>query len=218
MVAILDQRIWFPDPRDARPDGLVAVGGDLSVSRLLLAYRSGAFPWSAEPITWWSPDPRAIFEIGTMHVSRSLAKTLRRAPYRVTFGRAFEAVMRACAAVPRRESATWISPSFIRAYGDLAAAGHGASVECWLGDELVGGVYGVTIGGLFAGESMFHRADDASKVALVHLDRRLAERGFTLFDTQMLTPTTRSMGAIEIPRREYLRRLAESITLDRSFL
>lgn len=218
MVAILDQRIWFPDPREARPDGLVAVGGDLSASRLLLAYRSGAFPWSAEPITWWSPDPRAIFEIGQMHISRSLARTLKRAPYKVTFGQAFGEVIRGCAAVPRKESATWISPSFIKAYGDLAAAGHAYSVECWRGDELVGGVYGVAIGGFFAGESMFHRADDASKIALVHLDRHLAERGFTLFDTQMLTPTTRSLGAIEIPRRHYLRRLAEAIVLDRSFL
>jgi leucyl/phenylalanyl-tRNA--protein transferase len=217
MVALLDDRHWFPDPRHARGDGLVAVGGDLSVPRMLLAYRSGLFPWSAEPVTWWSPDPRAVFELGGLHVSRSLSRTLRRAPFRVTYDQAFDQVIRACAEVPRREASTWISPAFIGAYTGLAASGHAHSVECWQGDELVGGIYGVSIGGLFAGESMFHREDDASKVALIHLERRLAARGYRLFDTQMLTPTTRILGAHEISREAYLDRLEAAVAAECTF-
>lgn len=213
MVAFLDHRLWFPDPRSSRLDGLVAVGGDLSVERLLLAYRTGVFPWSAEPITWWSPEPRAVFEIGALHIGRSLARTLRRAPYTVTYDRDFEGVMRACSEVPRGDSSTWITEDFIAAYTRLARAGHAHSVECWQGSRMVGGIYGVAIGGFFAGESMFHRADDASKVALVHLERRLAEQGYRLFDTQMLTPTTRALGAREIPRSEYLDRLKRALEL-----
>jgi len=205
----------FPDPRSSRGDGLVAVGGDLSVERLMEAYRSGLFPWSADPITWWSPDPRGVIEVGSVHVSRSLARTLRRAPFEVTFDRDFPAVIHACATVPRVGTAggvasTWISPRLIEAYEALARAGHAHSVECWQDGRLVGGVYGVCVGGFFAGESMFHRADDASKVALVHLDRHLARRGFTLMDCQMVTPVTRSMGAREIARSDYLIRLASA--------
>lgn len=211
MVAFLDQRLWFPDPRCGRRDGLVAVGGDLSPERLLLAYRSGIFPWSAEPITWWSPEPRAVFEIGALHIGRSLARTLRRRPYEVTCNRDFEGVIRACAEVPRGDTVSWITEEFIAAYTALARAGHAHSVECWRGPRLVGGIYGVSIGGFFAGESMFHTEDDASKVALVHLERRLAERGYRLFDTQMLTPTTRALGAREIPRAEYLERLKQAV-------
>ena len=211
MVTFLDERLWFPDPRKSRVDGLVAVGGDLTVPRMLLAYRSGLFPWSAEPITWWSPDPRAVFEIGGLHIGRSLARTLKKAPYEVTYDKAFDSVIRCCAMVPRRESACWISDAFIHAYNALARAGHAHSVECWKDGVLVGGIYGVSIGAFFAGESMFHRADDASKVALVHLERRLAERGYRLFDTQMLTPTTRQLGAHEIPRTDYLKRLAVAV-------
>jgi leucyl/phenylalanyl-tRNA--protein transferase len=146
-----------------------------------------------------------------------LARTLRRGEYRVTYDTDFDAVIRGCATAPRGDSPTWISPKFIRAYSALAAAGHAHSVEVWRDGDLLGGVYGVTIGGFFAGESMFHRADDASKVALVHLDRRLSERGFVLFDTQMLTPTTRRMGAFEIRRSEYLLRLAHALTLECAF-
>jgi len=206
----------LPDPSRSRGDGLVAVGGDLSVERLLEAYRGGLFPWSADPITWWSPDPRGVIEVGSVHVSRSLARTLRRAPFEVTFDRDFPAVIRACATVPRGgvaggSASTWISPRLVDAYVALACAGHAHSVECWQGGRLVGGVYGVCVGGFFAGESMFHRVDDASKVALVHLDRHLAGRGFTLMDCQMVTPVTRAMGAREISRPEYLARLASAV-------
>ncbi len=211
-VAFLSPGDRLPDPSQAREDGLVAVGGDLSVERLLEAYQSGLFPWSANPITWWSPDPRGVLPVGAVHVSRSLARTLRQAPYTVTFDQNFSAVIRACAEVPRSgASSTWISPQLLEAYEQLAQAGHAHSVECWQEGRLVGGVYGVSVGGFFAGESMFHRADNASKVALVHLDRHLASRGFTLLDCQMVTSVTRSLGAMEIPRTDYLDRLARAV-------
>ncbi len=211
-VAFLSPGDRLPDPSQAREDGLVAVGGDLSVERLLEAYQSGLFPWSVNPITWWSPDPRGVLQVGAVHVSRSLARTLRQAPYTVTFDQNFSAVIRACAEVPRSgASSTWISPQLLEAYEQLAQAGHAHSVECWQEGRLVGGVYGVSVGGFFAGESMFHRADDASKVALVHLDRHLARRGFTLLDCQMVTSVTRSLGAMEIPRADYLDRLARAV-------
>ena len=211
-VAFLSPGDRLPDPSQAREDGLVAVGGDLSVERLLEAYQSGLFPWSANPITWWSPDPRGVLPVGAVHVSRSLARTLRQAPYTVTFDQNFSAVIRACAEVPRSgASSTWISPQLLEAYEQLAQAGHAHSVECWQEGRLMGGVYGVSVGGFFAGESMFHRADNASKVALVHLDRHLARRGFTLLDCQMVTSVTRSLGAMESPRADYLDRLARAV-------
>ncbi len=217
----LGAELAFPDPRRAprrgRFAGLVAVGGDLSVPRLLLAYRSGIFPWSDDPLTWWSPDPRAIFELDRFHVPRSLARTLRSGRFRTTVNRAFRAVIEGCAAPAPGRMETWISPAFIEAYTALHRAGHAHSVECWQGAELVGGIYGVTVGGLFAGESMFHRARDASKVALVALVERLRERGFVLFDIQMRTPVTRLLGAVEISREEYLRRLAGAVERDCRF-
>lgn len=219
LPTLLDARLWFPDPRDAVKSGphagLVAIGGDLSVPRLLLAYRSGLFPWTADPATWWSPDPRGIIELEQFHVSRSLARTLRKAPYEVTFDRAFREVITACAKT--RRPGGWISPEFITAYTALHQAGHAHSVECWRAGELVGGVYGVAVDGCFAGESMFHRADDASKVALAHLVGRLRERGFVLFDTQMVTPATRQLGAVEISRAKYLQRLAAATAVTAVF-
>jgi len=216
---LLDDRLWFPDARDAVKRGphagLVAVGGDLSVPRLLLAYRGGLFPWTAAPVTWWSPDPRGIIELDQFHVSRSLARTLRKGGFEVTFDRAFREVITACART--RRPGGWISPEFIAAYTALHEAGHAHSVECWRAGELVGGVYGVAVGGLFAGESMFHRAVDASKVALFQLVGRLRERGFTLFDTQMVTPVTRQLGATEITRAAYLRRLAAAVRVNAAF-
>ncbi len=198
---------WFPDPRAADAEGLVAVGGDLSTPRLLAAYRAGLFPWSVDPITWWSPDPRGIIPLGALHVSRSLRRTLRRGTYQVTFNQSFETVIEACKSAPGR-GATWISAKLMRAYLRLHREGHAHSVEAWRDGTLAGGIYGVAVGGLFAGESMFHRADDASKVALVHLEEHLRARGCALFDIQMLTPITRQMGAVEISREEYLSRLA----------
>lgn len=210
-INLLDHRLRFPSPRESDAEGLVAVGGDLSVPRLLLAYRSGIFPWTADPVTWWSPDPRAIFEWERFHVSRSLGRVIRKGIFQVTMDRAFRRVMEGCAAPAPGRRSTWISPEFIAAYTLLHQQGHAHSVECWQGRRLVGGVYGVTVGGLFAGESMFHRAGDASKVALVHLVEHLRRRGFELFDIQMLTPVTAQLGGVAIPREQYLQRLARAI-------
>jgi leucyl/phenylalanyl-tRNA---protein transferase len=216
-VALLDQRLRFPNPRLADAEGLVAVGGDLSVKRLLLAYRSGLFPWTVEPVSWWSPDPRAVFELDGFHVSRSLAKVLRKGVFEVTTDRAFRRVMQGCAAPAPGRRSTWISPEFIEAYTELHEQGHAHSLECWLNGKLAGGIYGVAIGGFFAGESMFHRASNASKVALFHLIERLRGQGFVLFDIQMLTPATEQLGGITIPREDYLERLAVAVQESCSF-
>lgn len=214
---ILGPRLSFPDPSQADSDGLVALGGDLSVERLRLAYRSGIFPWTVNPISWWSPDPRGVFELDQLHVPRSLAKIIRKQPLEITHDRAFRQVMQACAAPAPGRTGIWITPEFIGAYTRLHEQGDAHSVECWRGDELVGGIYGVSLGGFFAGESMFHRATNASKVALYHLVGRLRERGFALFDIQMVTPATRQLGAVEISRDEYLRRLAVAAVKDCTF-
>ena len=210
-----DAPLWFPDPREANDDGLVAIGGDLTVDRLLLAYRSGIFPWSCDPITWWSPDPRAIFELDEFHISKSFAKTLRREPFEITTDKAFVEVMEGCAT--SRKDGNWIGPEFIEAYTALHEAGHAHSVECWRDGELAGGVYGVSVGGLFAGESMFHRVSEASKVALHHLVGHLGERGYVLFDIQMVTPITEQLGARHISRDEYLERLADAVEMECGF-
>ena len=212
---ILDARMHFPDPRKAAANGLAAIGGDLSPERLRLAYRSGIFPWTVNPISWWSPDPRGVLDLDQFHVPRSLAKFLRRQPFTVTVNRAFRAVMEACATTDRK--GVWISPEFIAAYTRLHESGDAHSAECWQNNQLVGGIYGVSQGGLFAGESMFHRVTNASKVALCHLVERLRERGFALFDIQMVTPATRQFGAVEISRDDYLRRVAKAVQMDCTF-
>ena len=216
-VAILDQRLRFPNPHLADAEGLVAVGGDMSVARLLLAYRSGIFPWTVQPLTWWSPDPRGIFELDQFHVSRSLAKVIRKELFRITIDRAFSDVMAGCAAPAPGRRSTWITKEFLDAYRQLHQLGHAHSLECWQSEKLVGGIYGVSTGSFFAGESMFHTVSDASKVALFHLVQHLRERGFELFDIQMLTTITLRLGGITIPREEYLQRLAKAVTRPCSF-
>jgi leucyl/phenylalanyl-tRNA--protein transferase len=197
--------------------GLVAVGGDLRPERLLAAYRQGIFPWynEGDPICWWSPDPRAIFELDGLRVPRRLARTLRSGRFEVTFDRAFNEVLGGCA--DRPGEGTWITAAMIAAYEELHRLGHAHSVEVWHGDVLAGGLYGVAVGGLFAGESMFTRVRDASKVALVFLVQRLREQGFRLFDIQLLTEHTARLGAVEIPRAEYQRRLAEAMRCETTF-
>jgi leucyl/phenylalanyl-tRNA--protein transferase len=217
MYELLDSHLRFPDPRDANSEGLVAVGGDLSVPRLLLAYRSGIFPWTINPITWWSPDPRAIIELDPFRPARSLGKLMRQQPFKITMDQAFRPVMEACALPAPGRRSTWITPEFIEAYTRLHEQGHAHSVECWQVDELVGGIYGVSIGGFFAGESMFHRVSNASKVALCHLIDHLRKRGFELFDIQMVTPATRQLGATEISRLDYLNRLKAATERECSF-
>jgi leucyl/phenylalanyl-tRNA--protein transferase len=211
-------RVPLLDPEWADEFGLVAIGGDLSTARLLEAYRNGIFPWYDEqtPIMWWSPDPRAIFELDQFHIARRLQRTMRSGRFTITVNRDFAAVIRACA--DRPEQGTWITTEMIAAYERLHQLGHAHSVEAWHGDVLGGGVYGVSLGGFFAGESMFTRVRDGSKVALAALVERLRQRGFTLFDTQFVTEHTKRMGAIEIPRREYLRRLRLALTRPLSFV
>jgi leucyl/phenylalanyl-tRNA--protein transferase len=217
MPILLNKIGVFPDPALAGPDGLVAIGGDLGVERLLAAYRAGIFPWTVNPFTWWSPDPRAIFELDKFHVPQSLARVIRRGRFEITIDRSFRAVMEGCATPAPGRSGAWITEEFIEAYTRLHRRGHAHSVECRIQGDLVGGIYGVSIGGLFAGESMFHRVNDASKVALYHLVGHLRRRGFVLFDIQMITPATKPLGAIEIPRREYLRRLSPAVGMKCSF-
>jgi leucyl/phenylalanyl-tRNA--protein transferase len=204
------------DPQRADESGLVALGGDLSSARLLCAYRSGVFPWYSDglPILWWSPDPRAIFELEGLHVSRRLRRTIRSGRFEVTINRDFAAVMHGCA---QRREGTWITRDMIAAYTMLHGLGHAHSIEVWAGDVLAGGLYGVALGGLFAGESMFTRSRDASKVALASLIDRLRERRFQLFDIQYLTEHTARLGAIEIARSEYLSRLREALSVKTSF-
>ena len=217
MPIVLNKNTAFPDPSLADAEGLVAIGGDLGSERLLAAYRKGIFPWTADPITWWSPNPRAIFELDGFHVSQSLARVIRKGGFEVTIDQSFRAVMEGCAAPAPGRSGAWITEEFIEAYTRLHRQGDAHSVECRLRGELVGGIYGVAIGGLFAGESMFHRVNDASKVALHHLVGHLHRRGFALFDIQMLMPATKPLGAIEIPRREYLQRLSAAVVMKCSF-
>jgi leucyl/phenylalanyl-tRNA---protein transferase len=203
-------------PNWADEQGLVAVGGDLRPKTLLRAYRSGIFPWynEGDPILWWSPEPRAVFEFNRFYISRRLARTIRAGKFRLTINQAFDDVMRGCG---EREH-TWITADMLDAYARLHRLGHAHSIEAWQGDELVGGVYGVAVGGLFSGESMFHRARDASKVALAYLLEYLRVRGFVLFDTQVLTEHTARLGAIEIPRAEYLNRLRNALEVPVTFV
>jgi leucyl/phenylalanyl-tRNA--protein transferase len=188
------------------PNGLLAAGGDLSVARLLQAYRRGVFPWysAPEPILWWSPDPRMVLYSEELKISRSLAKSVRNKGYTVRIDTAFEAVLAGCA---DREEGTWLGRAMRSAYLALHRAGYAHSFETWLGPDLVGGLYGVALGRMFYGESMFSRATDASKVALVALVRELKARSFPLIDCQMHTPLLASLGAREIPRRNFLRAL-----------
>jgi leucyl/phenylalanyl-tRNA--protein transferase len=206
------------DPEDADEDGLVGVGGDLQPETLLAAYRRGIFPWFDDslPVLWWSPDPRAIFELAGLHISRRLARTIRQGKFELTVNLAFREVMECCAERPGQ--GVWITADMIGAYTRLHKLGHAHSVEVWHNDMLAGGLYGVTIGGLFAGESMFTIVRDASKVALAFVMQRLRERRFQLFDVQFLNDHTERMGAVEIPRREYLSRLRRALKFDAKFV
>lgn len=212
---------FFPPAEQAGPEGLVALGGRLSPAWLLDAYSHGIFPWPHsdidDPMLWFSPDPRAVIELEHLHVSRRLAQTLRGGKFTATCDRDFAGVIHGCGHAPGRKGHTWLTPRMVRAYTRMHELGHAHSVEAWHEGRLAGGVYGIAIGGLFAGESMFHAVRDASKVALVHLVERLRARGYALFDIQQLTPHTERMGAIEIPRAEYLDRLAAALALSVTF-
>lgn len=215
LPVFLGPELAFPDPRRAGREGLVAIGGDLSCQRLLLAYRAGIFPWYNEedPILWWSPDPRLVLFPEELHVPRRLERAMAREPFRLTIDRAFGDVIRACAATPRpRQRGTWIMPEMVRAYEELHRAGHAHSLECWTdAGELAGGIYGVAIGRCFFGESMFSRVSNASKVALVTLVRRMQCFGYALLDCQLPNPHLAQFGPRKVTRRAFLELLARHV-------
>lgn len=196
------------------PNGLLAVGGDLDPDRLVAAYRQGIFPWYEEPqpILWWSPSPRAVLFPDHIHISRSLRKTLKRGQFTVTADQCFQAVMRACANTPRHgQTSTWITDAMLAAYCELHRRGVAHSVEVWMEGKLVGGLYGLAIGRVFFGESMFSTATDASKIAFVYLAKRLQRWGFPMIDCQVSNPHLMSLGAREIDRIKFTRLLRENI-------
>jgi leucyl/phenylalanyl-tRNA---protein transferase len=198
----------FPHPEEADENGIVAYGGDLSPSRLLLAYRSGIFPWYSvgDPILWWSPDPRLVLHLDDFKLRKSLRKKLKH--FEIRFDTAFGDVIRACAVTPRPgQEGTWILPEMVEAYEVLHAMGHAHSVEAWQEGKLVGGLYGVAVGGLFCGESMFSHVSDASKAALAALVAHLKARGFEMIDAQVPTEHLKSMGAVEVGRGDFLQSL-----------
>ena len=202
----------FPDPRQAltEPNGLLAFGGDLSPTRLLAAYGKGIFPWfsDGEPILWWSPDPRCVLHTQDLRMGRSLRRQLADKHWHLTLDHAFDAVVRGCAAPRRDASGTWIVPAMVDAYNRLYHLGHAHSIEVWEDGQLIGGIYGIALGQLFCGESMFSRRSGASKLALVALARLLHSWDFPLIDTQVANAHTLSLGAVEIPRAQYLQDVA----------
>jgi len=210
----LPKQIAFPDPERAEPDGLLAVGGDLSPERLVAGYLTGIFPWydDASPILWWSPDPRLVLEPAALHLPRSLARTVRRGRYRISADTAFERVIRACAGTIRPgQPGTWITEAMVAAYVRLHALGLAHSFEAWEGDALVGGLYGVSLGAIFFGESMFSTRPDASKVAFARSVEHLSRQGTTLIDCQVRTEHLVRFGAVEWPRRRFLEALAIAV-------
>ncbi len=213
-VFVLSDRIEFPPPHLARKDGLLAIGGDLSKERLLLAYRMGIFPWFSDedPILWWSPDPRLVLAPQDLKVSKSLKKVIKQGKFRVTMDQAFERVITSCSRLRvQKNEGTWIVDDMIKAYCDLHQSGFAHSVEAWLGNELAGGLYGVSLGKCFFGESMFTRVSNASKVAFVALVEVLNRSSFTLVDCQVKTGHLIRFGAKEMPRSQFLNQLQKAL-------
>lgn len=211
---ILDNNTWFPKPADALPDGLLAIGGDLRPERLLLAYRSGIFPWynEGDPPMWWSPDPRFVLYPQKLKVSQSMKAVLRKGIFEYRFNTAFPEVMQACASVRRSYGAgTWISDEMIAAYTKLHELGYAFSAEAWQSGQLVGGLYGIRIRGMFFGESMFSHVSNASKAAFIHLVRDLEAEGVKLIDCQMYTAHLESLGAEPMRRDAFLLALHDAI-------
>lgn len=213
----LDQQLIFPpvDIAIDEPNGLLAFGGDLSSQRLLLAYSSGIFPWFSqdEPIMWWSPNPRGILPLAGFKCSKSLKKFARNCNYKITINSAFDHVIDNCATIPRDDSGTWITTEMTNAYKDLHRLGHAHSVEVWRDDILVGGLYGIVVGKVFCGESMFHTATNASKLAMLSLVELLKSQSAQFIDCQMQNPHLASLGCIEVPRAKFLTLLSEQSQL-----
>ena len=204
---LLGKKIAFPDVELAGPDGILAIGGDLSPERLMLAYRSGIFPWysEGEPIVWYSPEKRMVLLPGQLRISDSMKQLMRKNLYRVTWNKSFEEVIRACKASPRKgQDGTWITDEMLRAYVRLHELGHAKSVEVWREDELVGGLYGVDLGHVFCGESMFSKESNTSKIAFIELARSLESQNYRMIDCQVYTSHLASLGAREIPRKKFI--------------
>ncbi|WP_336518144.1 leucyl/phenylalanyl-tRNA--protein transferase [Pollutibacter soli] len=208
-IYILDKKMYFPPVTESMPDGMLAIGGDLSVDRLLLAYRSGIFPWfDGDLPMWWSPDPRFVLFPDELVVSHSMKPLLRKEAFRFSTNTAFDEVIENCSAIPRfGQGGTWITPEMIKAYKHLHARGFAKSAEAWNGDRLVGGLYGIRMGKLFFGESMFSLESNASKYAFIRFVQQLQSEGVVLIDCQVYTPHLESLGARMIARKEFLRYL-----------
>lgn len=205
----LTSRLWFPEPSMASKEGLLAIGGDLSIERLLLAYNSGVFPWydNGQPILWWSPDPRMVLFPERFKISKSFRKALKTHSFTITFNKAFSEVIKNCSSIKRNgQLGTWITKEMQEAYLALHNAGHTLSVEVWQDNILVGGLYGVNLPKkkVFCGESMFSKVTEASKIAFYHLVAYVKENNYTLIDCQLYTPHLESLGAEEIPRDKFL--------------
>ena len=213
LTFLIDPEQNFPDPSLAleEPNGLLAIGGELSPQRLLTAYNNGIFPWYDEqdPVLWWSPDPRAIIIPGQLHVSKSLKKFINKSTWQITVNKAFLSVIENCAAPRPKQEATWITTDIQQAYHQLHLLGHAHSIEVWNDNELIGGLYGIAVGKVFCGESMFHRDTNASKVAMFYLQELLLEFDYALIDTQMMNPHLKSLGAQSISRDDFLELLNE---------
>ncbi len=209
---LLGKKIEFPDVELASPDGILAIGGDLSPERLLLAYRNGIFPWysEGEPIVWYSPEKRMVLFPGKLKVSKSMKQLIRRGTYHITWNENFEEVIKACQESPRKDQdGTWITEEMRLAYIRLHEMGHAKSVEVWREEELVGGLYGIDLGHVFCGESMFSREANTSKLAFIHLAEKLEKENYRLIDCQVYTAHLASLGAREIPRMEFTKLLKD---------
>lgn len=203
----LTQELWFPPVSETHDSGIIAVGGDLSTERLLLAYNSGIFPWfeDGEPITWWSPEWRMVLFLDDLKISKSMRNILNRDVFKVTFNQDFKAVISNCQSVKREgQNGTWITDDMIAAYCKLHELGHAQSVEVWQNDQLVGGLYGVDLGHVFCGESMFSKVSNASKVAFIHLVQKLKKEGYLLLDCQVYNEHLESLGCVEIERDDFM--------------
>jgi len=213
-IPFLGGALVFPSPETAGPDGLLAAGGDLSPERLMLAYRSGIFPWFNDDslILWWSPDPRMVLFPEHLKISRSMRKVLERGDFTITRNQCFPEVIKACARIRRKgEQGTWITRQMEEAYNRLHRLGQAVSYEAWQGDDLAGGLYGIDLGGVFCGESMFSRAPNASKAAFIHMVHELKGRGYAMIDCQVYTPHLASLGAERISRARFLEELRQGL-------
>ena len=206
-IYLLTEELWFPPVSETHDLGIIAIGGDLSTERLLLAYNSGIFPWfeDGEPITWWSPEWRMVLFLDDLKISKSMRNILNRDVFKVTFNQDFKAVISNCQSVKREgQNGTWITDDMIAAYCKLHELGHAKSVEVWQNDELVGGLYGVDLGHVFCGESMFSKVSNASKVAFIHLVQKLKQEEYLLLDCQVYNEHLESLGCVEIEREDFM--------------